>query len=353
MSIQFLNTSFQNPIILASSPLTETAEHIYQAELHGASGAILKTCCSYRKKLHYDSRKVIFSSDNKSYYAYSSFEREIMTLEEGLELYHKTTTMCSIPIIPSITALTFSPDDWLSSCLAFQTAGAKIIQLDFFYLKNYLEQPNFNQCLCTLLDTLLTSLSCEIMPKVNVDLPADYIFKTFSLCGIKGVSLLDSIRIPVLEPNKPFELPFESTSYFGTWQLPLSLHYTYIAKQYGLEICGGGGIDTQLDANKMLTCGASLIQVASTILLHGYKKIEELKTIQRLAPENHQQDKQVIAYQIQKNVCICCNTCTESNVWCNAISLDEDGFPFISNKLCEKCGWCAARCPVHAISTLY
>ena len=64
MNTLFLNTNFPTPIILASSPLTETAKHIHNSEIHGAGGAILKSCSSYTRKKDYDTRKVIFSSDH-------------------------------------------------------------------------------------------------------------------------------------------------------------------------------------------------------------------------------------------------------------------------------------------------
>lgn len=349
MSTQFLNTIFPSPIILASSPLTETAERIRQGELHGAGGAILKTCCYYTRKKDYDSRKVVFSSDHSCYYAYSSFEREILTAEEGLALYHDAANICSFPIIPSITAFSLNPDDWLPLCLAFQDAGATIIQLDFFYLGNFLAQPDFARLFTNLLNKLLHSLSCQLMPKVNIDLPADFIFRLMVKAGVKGVSLLDSVRVPVTDAPNGSSLNFSSTSCFGAWQLPLSLHYAYIAKQYGLEICGGGGISNQASVSQMLTCGVSLVQAASAILLHGYSIIEQLLPTQKNKPD-YLETSSFTNYQVQKEKCTLCHICTEASLWCNAISSDKHGIPFIQRELCEACGWCAARCPANAIS---
>lgn len=348
MSVQFLNTIFSNPIILSSSPLTETANRIREGELHGAGGAILKTSCFYSRKKDYDTRKVIFSSDYSCYYAYSSFEREILTAEEGLTLYRDASKTCSFPIIPSVTALSLNPEDWLPLCLAFQGEGAAIIQLDFFYLGTFLGQPHFADQFYQLLDTLVHSLSCQIMPKVNIDLPADFIFGLISKAGVKGVSLLDSVRVPVTGTSKDLQLPFSSTSCFGSWQLPLSLHYAYIASQYGLEICGGGGITDCSSVMRMLSCNATLVQVASTVLLNGYEIIQELLPVKEhtviLSPSSG------ISYQINKDKCTRCYTCTKSSGWCDAISIDNDGFPFIRKELCENCGWCVARCPAGCLS---
>lgn len=351
MSIQFLNTEFPTPIILASSPLTETTARILKAEKNGAGGAILKSCCSYTRKNNYDSRKVVFSKDGSCYYAASSFEREILTAEEGLSLFESTVKKCSIPIIPSITALSLEPEDWLPLCLAFQNQGAKIIQLDFFYLKTFLSQPDFSVKFRNLLDTLTRTLSCQIMPKLNVDLPADFICQLLSSSGIKGVSLLDSVRVPSpINENTPI-LPFASTSCFGSWQLPLSLHYACIAKQYGLEICGGGGITNTNDVNQMLCCGASLIQVASAILLNGFEKLKELmpqqQTVQPMVTSAISSK-----YQIDADKCINCHKCTDLSVWCDAIIKKDTQAPYINSDVCEGCGWCTSRCPVDAITSI-
>lgn len=350
MSIRFLNTEFSSPIVLASSPITETAERIRKSEACGAGGAILKSCCAYTRKNTYDCRKVVFSPDNSCYYAASSFEREILTAEEGLNLYRDASLACSIPIIPSVTALTLEPQDWLPLCIDFQNAGATIIQLDFFYLGAFLTQTDFSNKLHKLLTTLGNSLSCQIMPKINIDLPADFIFQLLSRAGIKGVSLLDSVRVPAPNTSGNTSLPVSSTSCFGDWQLPLSLHYASIAKQYGLEICGGGGISNSTSVTQMLSCGAALVQVASTILLHGYKKLQEL--IPAPADKNNfpiSAPTFYTHYQISSDKCIHCNSCTDFSIWCNAISSDPYGFVYIQEESCEGCGWCAARCPEGAI----
>lgn len=351
MSVQFLDTCFPNPLILASSPLTESAERIHDGELCGAGGAILKTCCAYERKARYETRKVLFSPDRGSFYAYSSFDREILTAREGLTLYRDAAALCAVPIIPSVTALSLEPEDWLPLCLAFQDAGAKLIQLDFFYLGNFLSRRDFSERLTHLLKTLLCTLTCQIMPKVNVELPAGYIFRLMADAGIKAVSLLDSVRVPVTDAANGGTLPFSSTSCFGAWQLPLSLHYACAARECHLEVCGGGGITDSVSVRQMQSCGAALVQVASTLLLHGYGQLKELLSAQstplREKSSFTPRTKNGV-YQIQKDRCIRCRLCTDS-LWCSAIAAGEDGVPHIREELCEACGWCAQRCPAGSI----
>lgn len=348
MNILFLNTYFPNRLILASSPLTETVEHIRKGEENGAGGAILKTCCYYTRKKNFERRKVLFSSEQNSYYSASSFDREILTAEEGLVLYHNAVNTCSIPVIPSITAFSLEIGDWLPLCQAFQNDGASILQLDLFYLGTLLSKNDFPKKFYALLDALVHNLSCQIMPKLNIDLPAEYIIPIISRAGVKGVSLLDSVRIPVTDSSYSAGLPFSATSFFGAWQLPLSLRYAYIAHQHGLAVCGGGGITDRCSVMQLRSAGADLVQTASAILLNGYPYLHQLQPEEKEKKTVHQLVFPS-AYQVQKDQCSHCHRCLQST-WCDAVSVDTDGIPFIDQELCDACGWCAARCPVGAIT---
>lgn len=357
MSVRFLDTDFKNQIIIASCPLTETVERIRRCEAAGAGGVILKTCCDYIRDAPYEPRKVVFSDDQSRYYATAPFAREILTAGEGLALYREAAEICRIPLIPSVTAFSLEPEDWLPLCLAFQRAGAKILQLDFFYMGSCLARDDFVQKLRLLLRALLDRLACRVMPKVNIDLPADFLFRIFSEESVQGVSLLDSVRVPY--PDSPSAFPASSTSCFGAWQLPLSLHYAAIAERYQLEVCGGGGVTDPAAVQQMINCGASLVQVASAVLVHGYQEIARLlparpltktDTSGGLAPGFRVTEPPHAAapYHIRADTCILCHRCTES-AWCDAIRAGSGEKPEILANVCEGCGWCAARCPAGAI----
>lgn len=59
----------------------------------------------------------------------------------------------------------------------------------------------------------------------------------------------------------------EGTSFFGAWQLPLTLSYLFSAKEYGFHVIGGGGIRIKEDAEVMLRCEAAAVQIASAAML--------------------------------------------------------------------------------------
>lgn len=265
--IEFMNKKLANPLIASSCIATENAKNILRLAHHGVGGAILKSCADYNRTAVYGSRQ--FAVDNDGYtYASSPFEKEILTLDECIALMSELRPQTDILLIPSFTAKSFSPNDWIPACLKLEESGADGIQLDFFYMGCIIGADGFSEKLVRLLIELREALKIPIMPKLNINLPKDYIIPLLVDAGIEYVSLLDSVQSPYLEDkNGTYQLSHrldtDTTSCFGHWQLPLTLSYTYTAAKHGLKICAGGGITCNKDAKKLLAVGASTIQSAT------------------------------------------------------------------------------------------
>lgn len=262
----------KNYLIASSSPLTESVERIKCCYEAGFAAAILKSAADYERTGTGYGRKVIYTNDG--YYADSSFEHEILTIDEGLNLYRKSLAICpDMLLIPSISASSLNASDWITPCQKFENLGAKLLQLDFFYLGSLEHDTKFYNSLQLLLETLTKTLKCKIMPKLNPRFEPNTICQILKISGIHTISLLDSIRET---PNDYLELHKETTSYFGSRQFPYTLNYLKIAKQYGLEVCAGGGITSKEDVDILLAAGANMIQVASYILNRNFESTKDL-----------------------------------------------------------------------------
>ena len=111
------------------------------------------------------------------------------------------------------------------------------------------------------------------MPKLNINLPKDFIMPILAEAGVEYVSLLDSVRSPYLAEHDgryviSDRLAPQMTSCFGHWQLPLTLGYTYTAALYGLKVCAGGGVTNADDVRKLLAAGAAVVQSATFLTKH-------------------------------------------------------------------------------------
>lgn len=281
---EFMGKQLDTPLIASSCIATESAGNVLRLARNGIPGAILKSCADYRR---WDfSGKRQFAVDGSGYtYASSPFEKEILTLDECIGILDMLRPQTDILLIPSFTASSLSPDDWVPACKELEAAGADGIQLDFFYMGCIIGSENFSKKLVLLLEEIRRSVSIPIMPKLNVNLPKDFIMPLLVSAGIEYVSLLDSVRSPYIESENgkyhiSRRLDAETTSCFGHWQLPLTLGYTYTAARYGLKVCAGGGVTCADDAEKLFAAGASVIQSATFLTknpdkgaaLMGYSK---------------------------------------------------------------------------------
>lgn len=281
---EFMGKQLKTPLIASSCIATESAEKVLRLARNGIPGAILKSCTDYHRGEASGKRQ--FAVDGSGYtYASSPFEKEILTLDECIGILDTLHPQTDILLIPSFTASSLSPDDWVPACKELEAAGADGIQLDFFYMGCIICSENFSEKLVLLLKEIRRSVSIPIMPKLNVNLPKDFIMPLLVSAGIEYVSLLDSVRSPYIESENgkyhiSRRLDAETTSCFGHWQLPLTLGYTYTAARYGLKVCAGGGVTCADDAEKLFAAGASVIQSATFLTknpdkgaaLMGYSK---------------------------------------------------------------------------------
>ena len=276
---EFMGKQLKNPLLASSCIITENEENILRLAAHGVQGAILKSCADYQRGEVNSGR--CFAKDNVGYtYASSPFEKEIMMLEECRSLLQSLRPKTDMLLIPSVTACSLMPEDWMPVCKELGLEGADAIQLDFFYMGSLLGTAGFAEKLVSLLRKLISELEIPVMPKLNVNLPKDYIIPLLVEAGVEYVSLLDSVRSPYLEKTEQGyqvskRLDATTTSCFGGWQLPLTLGYTYTAAQQGLKVCAGGGVTCAEDVKKLLAAGAVTVQSA-TFLTQSPERAEIL-----------------------------------------------------------------------------
>ncbi len=266
--IEFMGKQLTNPLIASSCIATENAKNVLRLAANGVQGAILKSCADYERGTVSGKREFAVDRMTGSTYASAPFASEILTLEECLALLHTLRMQTDILLIPSFTAASLEPDAWISGCKTLEEAGADGIQLDFFYMGNLIGTNGLSERIVALLRSLREALRIPVMPKLNINLPKDWIIPLLVQADIQYVSLLDSVRSPYLcETNGTYHisnrLHAETTSCFGGWQLPLTLGYTYTAAKHGLTVCAGGGITCAADVRKLLAAGAATVQSAT------------------------------------------------------------------------------------------
>jgi dihydroorotate dehydrogenase/Pyruvate/2-oxoacid:ferredoxin oxidoreductase delta subunit len=372
-------------IVAASSPATESAEKILECQKNGAAAIILKTASKTRMASLCAVPRRCFVRDGL-FWAKSSFNREILTLDQSEALVRSCKTSgVTIPVAASVTELSLKTADWLDDCKRMEAAGADAVQLNFFYVENMFSKSGFENRFVKLLCTIRENTRIPVMPKLNIALPAEYAAHLLKQGGIKYVSLLDSIKTPSpvfidwqedvsgQRPNISFEgsLNGGGLSVFGSFMLPITAQYTNTLVKAGFEVCAGGGVTNGGSAANLLFLGASSVQVATDVLLNGYRRFadlnKEIDLIDSHAVSAHFQGRcgdlrlfhelgdKIRNYKDTKHHAElyadrcdsfpCLQQCA-NQTFCSFICMKENKPSFSG---CEGCGLCAILCSMNSI----
>jgi len=362
-------------IVAASSPATESAGKILECQKNGAAAAVVKTASKTRMPPADTTPRRCFVRDGH-FWAKSSFNREILTLEQGEALIRECKASgVTIPVAASVTELSLETADWLEDCKRMETAGADAIQLDFFYIENLLCEPDFGNRFIKLLRDIRENTRIPVMPKLNIALPAGYAAYLLGQGGITYISLLDSIKTPPpvfidwqnaagadRQPDISFggNLSGGGLSVFGSFMLPLTAHYTDTLARAGFEVCAGGGVTDGGSAANLLMLGASSVQVATDVLLNGYRRFTDLnKEIDRIGYGDvsffHGFGEKMRSYvgsrqraELRSGRCdssSCGQECIRQT-FCASVRMEKGRLVFTG---CEGCGLCAHLCPQDSI----
>lgn len=377
LSTDFCGLKLNNPLIIASCPASESVAGLVKCNQSGAGAVILKSMANYDedsfllipRRVHLDSRGL---------WATSSFRREVFPRKKGMGILKEAKQQIAIPLIVSIAGLTLDLDDWLPICQEAEELGADMLQLDLFYLPQPITSQEHFAKLTQLVDQIGKNIKIPVIPKINIELPAYLIADSFPQLSIAGLSLVDSVRvnspINVLKKGASNYLHIRQlgmSSVLGSWQLPITQHYTYLlSKHTRLSICAGGGLTSAQDAVEMLMLGATTIQFATAVILKGYGYIQQLlddmvkiitdlgfqsiTQLQGLAIKDMNTDIEEcrtvydsVVAEIDAAKCTACKRCSKL-AFCDAIGFHENRIQ-LTQSLCDGCGLCVAICEGKAI----
>ena len=361
----------RNPVVIASAPPTETLEGLAACEDGGAGAAVVKTIADFVVDDYPLGARRAYV-DQRGIWAMSTFRRETLTLDDGVDLVRAASRRLSIPIIASVGAMTMDPPAWLDACRAVERAGAQMIQLDLFYMPQPRASAANLEALHNLIGTPLSEIRVPVAPKLNIDIPAHLARAVLSDLGLEVVLAIDSIRVPppidfvcgrptftgVVNPGE--------ASLFGNWQKPITLQYTRIlAEQLSASVCSGGGLETGYDAAEAIYYGAAAAMFATAIVRRGYQAIPKIvrqldsyleregyssiapllnRGASQLTFDERQLQFDAVHAEVDSSTCTTCGRCT-TQAFCHDIRLTGNRVEILPT--CDGCGHCLSVCPTN------
>ena len=277
LSTHYLGLKLNGPIVVSSTPLSESLENIRRMEDAGASAIVLTSL--FEEQLALESRAL----DDDLSRGTESFAESLdylpeqndyrMTHEVYLEHLRRAKAAVNIPIIGSLNGNTVG--GWMRFAEEMEQAGADAIELNTYALATNRSQTSNEIELGTL--ELVEAVCKTVKVPVSVKLSQSFtsiphLVARLEDVGARGVVLFNrfyqaDFDIETLEvrPSLHFSTPSEL--------LP-RLHWAAIL--YGhtnIDLAITGGVHSAEDVLKCVMAGASMSMMASALHIHGIEHI--------------------------------------------------------------------------------
>ncbi len=279
LSTEYMGLKLKNPIIIASSGLTDTVESIKSLEENGAAAVVLKSLFEEEIVAEMDAQLKKMSSVSPLYPEtldfYEEYEDDNMSMQY-LELIKDAKKTVKIPIIASINCVT--ADQWTYFPKEIEKAGADALELNLFLLPSDFKRDAeaINKVYLDIVKKVKEQISIPVALKVSyysTDLALH--LQKLSKTGIKALVLFNKFYSPDIDLDK-----MEITSgkiLSSPDDMHISLRWMGImAGRVECDLAASTGVHTGKDAIKQILAGANAVQVVSTIYLNGTEQIQKM-----------------------------------------------------------------------------
>ncbi len=298
LRVEFAGVEFKNPVLIASSSLTNHPTKLRQLEEAGAGGVVTKLASTavpprvdrqpYRAVVLGNGAWCVAGGDRR------------LTLEEGVELVKTAKRELRIPVVANVIGKSYFVDSWVENALALQKAGADMLEMDL-NCQIYQEEDGFPvftgerigmhpDLTMVITRALKEAVRIPVIAKLNtkvIDLTpigtaakqggADGLSAINALSGFAGVDIRNGGR-PIF-PGVELEDGTPAQSFAALLGTPLThvaaYHTILLANNVGLPLSSSGGIMDWETAIQRMMLGASTVQLCSAVYLNGLRAVAD------------------------------------------------------------------------------
>ncbi len=389
LSVEVCGVRFKNPVLVSSATPTKNAVFMKKAFDAEAGGVVAKSVTTEPLLQKYVRPRFTVLHKKGWPDVYSNYSCEFLSThepEEWIQEIKKTrqnATASNAVLVVSIVGRTLA--EWGTLAKTMQDAGADMLELDLgcphprelkYKSSSEIGQDPESAALVTkaVLDATNIPVFVKLTPEaVNPVIVAKAVEKV----GADGITAIN--RYPALEVDVETGRPLLHSTFAGVggpWMRPITLKWiAKLSKEVKIPISATNGIFTWKDAVKCIMCGASTVQLCTSIMYgakgyrvvteivrgiedymdrKGYRSIEDLRGLtlkQLLTFETVDRENKAWSV-VDDQKCVGCKLCLN---WCfyEAITFkpkNGKALADIDQNKCDGCGLCASLCPKEAIA---
>jgi dihydroorotate dehydrogenase (fumarate) len=281
-STQYLGLKLSGPIVVSSTPLSESIDNVRRMEDAGASAIVLTSLFEEQLELESKALDDDLSRGTESFAESLGYLPDLddyrMTQDVYLEHLRRSKEAVRIPILASLNGATTG--GWVRFAKDMEQAGADAIELNTYALATNRSQTS-SELELQLLD-LVAAVTDAVKVPVSVKLSRSFtsvphLVARLEDVGAKGVVLFNRFYQPDFDIEN---LEVRPTLHFSTpSELLPRLHWAAIL--YGninIDLAITGGVHSAEDVLKCIMAGAGITMMASALHIHGIDHIGRVLT---------------------------------------------------------------------------
>jgi dihydroorotate dehydrogenase (fumarate) len=273
LSMQYLGMNLNGPIVVASTPLSESLDNVRRMEDAGASAIVLTSL--FEEQLALESRALDedLSRGTNSFAESLDYLPELsdyrMTHDGYLEHLKRASEAVDIPIMASLNGATSG--GWVRLAKEMEQAGADAVELNTFALATDRSQTGeaIEMQLLELVSSVCSAVKAPVAVKLSQSFTSlPHLCARLEEAGARGVVLFNRFYQPDFDIEA---LEVRPTLHFSTpSELLPRLHWAAIL--YGHlkgDIAITGGVHSAEDVLKAIMAGANVAMMVSALHIHG------------------------------------------------------------------------------------
>jgi dihydroorotate dehydrogenase (fumarate) len=276
-STNYLGLKLKGPIVVASTPLSESLDGLRRMEDAGAAAVVLTSL--FEEQLALESRALDedLSRGTESFAESLDYLPDLsdyrMTHEVYLDHLRRAKAAVGIPILASLNGATTG--GWVRYAREMEEAGADAIELNTFALATDRSQTSaeLELQLLELVDNVCRAVKVPVAVKLSQSFTSiPHLVARLEDAGARGVTLFNRFYQPDFDIET---LEVRPSLHFSTpSELLPRLHWAAIL--YGhtsVDIGITGGVHSAEDVLKSVMAGANVAMMASALHIHGIEHI--------------------------------------------------------------------------------
>lgn len=272
LETSYLGLKLKNPLVAASSGITNSVDKIKKLEQAGIGAVVLKSV--FEEQINNEVTHMLMQdSHNTGYPEAEDYIRNYThnnTVSRHISLIEEARKAVEIPVIASVNC--FSSNEWTSFAKNFQEAGANALELNIFYVpvNRIDDSATIEQIYLEVLDKVKKVVSIPVSVKIGL-YHSNIVGMVDKLkaSGAKGVVMFNRFYEPDIDLNN---LELTSSDVFSS---PVEFRHTLrwvglVSSQVkNIDIAASTGIHDGKAVIKQLLAGAQITQLCSTLYLNG------------------------------------------------------------------------------------